>query len=106
MGIQAVPTYDTAGSAKMIKEKNLLDCAAIASDLAGTTYGLDILESNIEDDDNNFTRFLLLSRTSVSSLLTTSMSCKTSIVFLLQNNPGSLYKAFYSLYEVHITNTY
>ena len=41
----------------MIKEGNLLDCAAIASDLAGLTYGLDILDSNIEDHDNNFTRY-------------------------------------------------
>eukprot|EP01036_Dinobryon_divergens_P016455 gene16455-22318_t len=93
MGIDREATYDTAGSAKMIKDKNLLDCAAIASDLAGTTYGLDILETNIEDDDNNFTRFLLLSRTPVSSLMTQSMPAKTSIVFLLPNNPGALYKA-------------
>ena len=69
------------------------DCAAIASDLAGATYGLDVLERNIEDDDNNYTRFLLLSRQSVSALLPPAMPAKTSIVFLLPNNPGALYKA-------------
>lgn len=43
----------------------LADCAAIASELAGATYGLEVLDSNIEDDDSNFTRFLLLSRQSI-----------------------------------------
>eukprot|EP01035_Chromulina_nebulosa_P020621 gene20621-26738_t len=77
----------------MIKDKNLTDCAAIASDLAAITYGLDILDNNIEDDDNNFTRFLLLSRSSVSGLIPPNMPAKTSIVFVLPNNPGALYKA-------------
>ena len=92
-GVLQEPTYDTAGSAKMIKEKNLVDCAAIASDLAGKTYGLEVLDTNIEDDENNFTRFLLLSRSSVSSLIPPTMAAKTSVVFVLPNNPGALYKA-------------
>lgn len=102
LGINREATYDTAGSAKMIKEKNLRDCAAIASDLAGATYGLDVLETNIEDHDNNFTRFLLLSRQSVSALLPPNKPAKTSIVFLLPNNPGALYKALacFSLREI------
>ena len=93
LGYTPTPTYDTAGSAKIIKEQNLLDCAAIASDLAGKTYGLDVVESNIEDHDNNFTRFLLLSRAPVSSLIPPGMAAKTSIVFVLPNLPGALYKA-------------
>jgi len=92
-GVAQEPTYDTAGSAKMIREKNLSSCAAIASDLAGKTYDLDVLDVNIEDDENNFTRFLLLSRSSVSSLIPPTMTAKTSIVFVLPNNPGALYKA-------------
>ena len=71
----------------------LLDCAAIASDLAGQTYGLEVLETNIEDHDNNFTRFLLLARQPVSSLIPANTPAKTSIVFVLPNNPGALYKA-------------
>ena len=57
LGIHREPTYDTAGSAKMIKEKDLQDCAAIASDLAASIHGLNVLERNIEDHDNNFTRY-------------------------------------------------
>lgn len=93
LGVKKEEFYDTAGSAKMIKEKNLLDAAAIASDLAGTIHGLEVLESNIEDYDVNFTRFLLLSRIPVNSLIPAGMAAKTSIVFVLPNNPGALYKA-------------
>ena len=92
-GYQPEPSYDTAGSAKLIKAGDLRDCAAIASDLAGSIHGLEVLECNIEDHDNNFTRFLLLSRRPVNSLMTPSINAKTSIVFILPNNPGALYKA-------------
>ena len=101
-GLTPEPSYDTAGSAKVIKDKNFLDCAAIASDLAGSIHGLDVLERNIEDHDDNFTRFLLLSRQPVSSLIPPNMDAKTSIVFVLPNNPGALYKALacFSLRDV------
>eukprot|EP01038_Epipyxis_sp_PR26KG_P007668 gene7668-10432_t len=92
-GVTAEAAYDTAGSAKMIRDKNLTDCAAIASDLAGDTYGLEVLDRNIEDYDENFTRFLLLSKQSVSALLTPTLPAKTSIVFVVQSSPGALYKA-------------
>ena len=92
-GVGREETYDTAGSAKMIKDKNMRDCAAIASDLAGLTYGLEVMDSNIEDWDNNFTRFLLLARQPVSSQIPPSMAAKTSIVFVLENTPSALYKA-------------
>jgi prephenate dehydratase len=100
LGITPVPTYDTAGSAKMIAEGKPLpkDCtpentAAIASDLAGKTYGLDCLDKGIEDDDTNFTRFLLLARKGVSQFLAKKIPAKTSIVFTLPNTSGALYKA-------------
>ena len=92
-GLFPEPAYDTAGSAKLIKSGNLRDCAAIASDLAGKIHGLDVLECNIEDHDDNYTRFLLLSRQPVSALIPPGVDSKTSIVFVLPNNPGALYKA-------------
>lgn len=91
--LKPVPEYDTAGSAKMIADGNMQDCAAIASDLAGSTYGLDVIDANIEDHDNNFTRFLLLGRTPVSSFIPPKSKAKTSIVFVLPNTAGALYKA-------------
>jgi prephenate dehydratase len=92
-GVIQEPTYDTAGSAKMIRDQGLTDCAAIASDLAAETYGLEVLEQNIEDHDINFTRFLLLSRNSVSALIPPNLPAKTSIVFVVPNVAGALYKA-------------
>ncbi len=93
LGIDRESTYDTAGSAKMIKENKLNNCAAIASDLAGSVHGLDVIDSNIEDHDNNFTRFLVLSREPVTSVIPPNLPAKTAIVFVLPNNPGALYKA-------------
>ena len=67
--------------------------AAIASDLAGKTYGLNCLNVGIEDDDTNFTRFLLLARKDVVRHLTKKIPAKTSVVFTLPDTPGALYKA-------------
>ena len=46
--VKKEPKYDTAGSAKYIKEQGLKDCAAIASDLAAEIYGMDVLDAGIE----------------------------------------------------------
>ena len=99
LGITPVPTYDTAGSAKMISEVRLPsgctpeNTAAIASDLAGKMYGLNCLDAGIEDDDTNFTRFLLLGRKDVARFLNKKIPAKTSVVFTLPNTAGALYKA-------------
>jgi prephenate dehydratase len=58
--------YDTAGAAKLIAQGKLRDTAAVASSLAAKHYGLEILDSGVEDNVNNYTRFLLLSRDRVS----------------------------------------
>jgi len=119
LGITPVPMYDTAGSAKLIKDNSAgfkdgnappalpgrctpQNTCAIASDLAGITYGLDCLDRAIEDDSSNFTRFLLLGRSGVSQFLNKDIPSKTSIVFTLPNTPGALYKALacFSLREI------
>jgi prephenate dehydratase len=99
LGITPIPTYDTAGSAKMISEGKLPDkctpenTAAIASDLAAQLYGLKCLDTAIEDDDTNFTRFLLLGRKGIVQYLGKKTPSKTSVVFTLPNVKGALYKA-------------
>jgi prephenate dehydratase/prephenate dehydrogenase len=99
LGIKPIPTYDTAGSAKMIIENDLPDACtpentcAIASDLAGRTYGMNCLAKGVEDDDSNFTRFLLLGRKGVLQYLNQNVPAKTSVVFTLPNTAGALYKA-------------
>jgi prephenate dehydratase len=111
LGITPIPTYDTAGSAKMIAENDLPDrcttenTCAIASDLAGVTYGMNCLAKGVEDDDTNFTRFLLLARKGVTQYLTKSIPSKTSVVFTLPNTAGALYKALasFSLRDIDMT---
>jgi prephenate dehydratase len=88
-GIEIIATYDTAGSAKMIADGHLTDAAAIASARAGEVFGLVSLAASIQDFDDNITRFLVVGRTPVRN----AVADKTSIVFALPNEPGSLFKA-------------
>ena len=91
-GITAVPAYDTAGSAKLVREQGLRDTAAIASARAAEVHGLEVLEYGIEDDSNNFTRFLLLARYRCG--LPDEANAKTSVVFVPKRNEvGVLHKA-------------
>jgi prephenate dehydratase len=64
-GIQAEPSYDTAGSVKMLKDSGARDTAAIASRRAAELYGMQILEESIEDDPQNYTRFLAIAKASI-----------------------------------------
>jgi prephenate dehydratase len=93
LGVERKPVYDTAGSAKLIAEGKMQGVGAIASELAASTYGLEVLASNCEDDHVNFTRFLLLARAPVGVYMPSRMPAKTSIVFTLPNAAGALYKA-------------
>jgi len=97
--------YDTAGSAKLLHEQELRDTAAIASNLAAVHYNLEVLDSNIEDDDNNFTRFLLLSREPQTP--SPDLQMKTSVVFSFgnSNQQGQLHKALcaFSLRDIDLT---
>jgi arogenate/prephenate dehydratase len=105
MGVKIEPKYDTAGSAKFIKEQNLKDCGAIASDLAAQIYGMDVIETDIEDDSINYTRFILLSRQPVGALIPHGMSAKTTTLFLIDNKAGSLYRALacFALRDIDLT---
>ena len=88
-GCDAVTTYDTAGSVKMIKEKNMKRAAAIASKDAAKLYDMSVIEENIQDHEDNFTRFFCLSKIPTKS----TGKDKTSIVFSAGDVAGSLYKA-------------
>ena len=88
-GVEIIATYDTAGSAKMIADQKLGDAAAIASERAAQVFGLEPLESSIQDYETNTTRFLVVGRAPLSS----APADKTTIVFTLTNEPGALFKA-------------
>ena len=87
--MQAIPFYDTAGSVRHVVSEQLRDGAAIAPQRAAAQYGGKILLPDIEDDRENFTRFLLISK----SPKRVPGADKTSLAFALQNIPGALFKA-------------
>ncbi len=100
-GIKPEQVYDTAGSVKMLKESGARDVAAIASKRAAELYGMQILQEGIEDNAENYTRFLAVGRESTVP----EKEAKTSIVFTLKNVPGSLFKAMsvFALRDIDLT---
>jgi len=90
--IRPVTGADTAGSAQHVAEICDPAQAALASELAGEIYGLDLIRSDIEDAEHNTTRFVVLSRDSVIPDAG-SGNVMTSFVFRVRNIPAALYKA-------------
>jgi chorismate mutase/prephenate dehydratase len=89
LGRELIPTYDTAGSVKMLKEKGLKNAAAVASERAANLYGMQILAKDIADNPENYTRFFVLSKEDANA----SGKDKTSIIFGAAHEPGALYHA-------------
>ena len=89
--LRAVAGADTAGSAKIVAEKGDRTMAALASELAGEIYGLDVLARQIEDQSNNTTRFLVMARALDDSRRAAQMM--TTFTFRVRNIPAALYKA-------------
>ena len=89
---KSIISADTAGSAKFISEKKDISESAIASDLAAKIYNLEILKSNIEDESENITRFLIMGSES-QHLDFKDKKYITSCIFKLKSIPAALYKA-------------
>ena len=85
---ELIPTYDTAGSLKMIKEKKLKNSAAIASERTAKLYQAKILKKGIESNHQNFTRFFIISKKDSQP----TGRDKTSIIFTTKHLPGALYQ--------------
>ena len=79
--------YNTAISAKHVSKLNDKSKAAIASSRAAKIYNLDILAKNIHDNNNNHTKFVIISKNLESS----KESNKITVSFSLENRAGSLY---------------
>ncbi len=99
--IRAVPFYDTAGSVRHIVEETMADAAAIAPKQAAGQYGGRVLLAGIEDDQQNYTRFLLIGRAKKIG----KSANKTSIGFALKNVPGVLFKALsvFALRDINLS---
>jgi prephenate dehydratase len=95
--IERIPFYDTAGSVKTIMQDRHPDAAAIASRVAAEIYGGHILRRSIEDDRQNFTRFVLLRTPDYLKRhplrAAAGKQWKTSLVFTTRNIPGALFRS-------------
>lgn len=90
-GIQGRVSSDNARAAREVAEGKDKTRAALASELAAQIYGLDVLARHIEDQKNNTTRFLVMSRTADHSRRAEQMI--TTFTFQVRNIPAALYKA-------------
>jgi len=101
LGCEVIPTYDTAGSVKMMREKGLLSAGAIASERAAEIYGMKVLTRGVADNPNNYTRFFVLSKNDSPP----TGRDKTSIIFSTKHVPGALYRALeeFALRNINLT---
>ena len=99
--MKTIPAYDTAGSVKIVKELNKQNCASIASKTASTLYDMPIIAENIANNLNNYTRFLILSKKESPE----TGNDKTSIIFSIKHEPGSLYRIIENFHKNNVNLT-
>lgn len=99
--MKTVPSYDTAGSVKIIKELNKKNIACIASKDASKIYNMPVISENIANNLNNYTRFLILSKNNKEE----TGKDKTSIIFSIKHEPGSLHRIIEKFYNYNVNLT-
>lgn len=109
LDVELVPYFDTAGAVKYIADSGAANMAAIAGRHAALDYDLCVAADNIQDENENYTRFVIVGRRSFSENRfpekTWKESSKTSIVFALGNVPGGLHKALsvFAIRDIDLT---
>ena len=103
-GLEPVPAFNTADSAMELAENPVPDMGVIASELAARTYGLEVLDDEIEDAPFNFTRYFVLGNDDPPR----AQRSKTSLIFGVRyapHQPGSLYNCLGEFSERNINLT-
>ncbi len=99
--LKTIPSYDTAGSVKIIKDLNKNSIASIASKNAAEIFDIPVIQEGIEDNTNNYTRFLVFSKGTSDK----TESSKTSIIFSVKHEAGALYEIIKEFYQNKINLT-
>ncbi len=99
--LETIPTYDTAGSVKIIRGLNENNVACIASKNAAKIFDVPVIQEGIEDNTNNYTRFLVLSKETSNK----ADDNKTSIIFSVKHESGALYQIINEFYQQKINLT-
>ena len=102
---KSIISADTAGSAKDLAESSDNSIAAIASELAATTYGLKILKKNIEDEAGNVTRFLVMGKNISQPEYDKNKKYITTCIFRLKSEASALYKSLggFAINQINLT---
>ena len=114
--LKTIPSYDTAGSVKIIKDLNKSNVACIASKNAAEIFGVPVIQDGIEDNANNYTRFLIFSKESSGTMnsnfpkiayavANNPDDMKTSIIFSVKHEAGALYQIINEFYQNKINLT-
>lgn len=98
---KTVNEYDTAGAAKLVKERQTKHQAAIASSICADLFGMKILAEGIMNNKNNTTRFLVF--VGDQNAPTDLVREKTSIVFKIKHLPGALVRSLESFSKINLT---
>ena len=93
-----IPVENTAVAASMVAQSGRLDVAALSSHACEELYGLTCLAASIQDEGNNRTRFICISK----NLEIYPGADKTSIMMILSHKPGALYKVLARMYVLGI----
>lgn len=101
LGVKITVCENTAAAAKMVAESGRKDCAAIGSKDCAELYGLHVIESGIQNTDNNYTRFICISK----NLEIYPGANKTSIMMTIPHKPGSLYNIISSFAALGLNMT-
>ena len=100
-GVKVIPVENTAIAAKLVADSGLTDVAALSSKSCAELYGLSCIAANVQDKDNNRTRFICISK----NLEVYPGADKTSIMMTLPHQPGALYRVLARLYVLGINVT-
>ena len=100
-GVKVIPVTNTAEAARMVAESGRTDIAALSSRACADIYGLVALARQVNDTDNNYTRFACIGK----GLQVFPGADRTSLMMVLSHEPGSLYKVLARLYSLDINLT-
>lgn len=97
-GVKVTVVENTALAAQMVAQSDRRDVAALSSRFCGELYGLNLLEQNVQDQDNNYTRFICISKNPEIY----PGADRTSLMMTLPHKPGSLYNVLSKFYALGI----
>ena len=100
-GVELIPVENTAVAARMVAQSGQTDVAAISSRSCAELYNLVNLATSIQDQGNNHTRFICISK----NLEIYPGSDRTSIMMILPHKPGALYRVLARMYVLGINVT-